>query len=203
MVINFSFSNKERDCVLKYLEKNLGYRKMIPPLIKLLREKPDLITKYLSELDIFINLFNQYHTGGKVHPLKIKDLSHARHLSIILGDRELPNVDETIELIRTNSNRIKERIIPLLNQYKFLDTMAPTDKLAAALTVLSYRSVILSVHDDLREKNVMVGSAIEEFSCLMAIRGKKTKIFEAIKDWVTTDEDEEFSKGLVKKLKKL
>lgn len=199
----YEISAHELDAFFEFLMTKLPHRKKIPALINTLRRRPFLIPILLQELDAAIAAFNTFQKTYDNPALERKDLPHANYLIVCLGQRNLPTVAEIIILVKENLTQISKEIIPLLDQYQFLDTMTPTEKLAAAFTIFLYRSTVLSLWPDLREKGVLVGSALEEMVVLMAIKGKKTRLFEAVKPWIKDDKEEGFSPSLVKAIRKL
>lgn len=201
--MDYKIALRDREFFFDFLIKKLGHRKKIPLIVKTLRTNPKIINAYLTELDRAIELFREFKNGASMVPIDRRELFHATYLVSHLGNRNLPTVSQIIETTKENISQIKKAIIPLLDQYRFLDTMVPTSKLLAAFTIFLYRSALLSLWPDLLERKVMVGSALEEMVAITAIRGKKTGLFEAVKPWIKDDKEEEFSPALVKAIRQL
>lgn len=201
-VNDYQITSSEVIKFIDFLEKDVGKRKKIPALLIFLKKNPQVISKYLAELDNAITLFNKIRKQNLNAKYDFVMLNHARKLSVYLGERELPSVKEIIKLSRKGNFKQKD-FVRLINQFSFLDTMEPPSKLAAAFSVLLYRSALLVVWEDLQKAGAMIGSTLEEMACLMAISGNRTKIFDAVKDWIVDTKEEGFSKELANKIRNL
>lgn len=81
-------------------------------------------------------------------------------------------------------------------QFEFIDDMEPVSKLAAAGLVAAYRTYLLTTKPELEKRNVQVASTVEEMLAVIAIRGKVTALFRAIKPWIEDYKNEGFDRSL-------
>ena len=186
----------DRERMGSFLLTYLGHRRQIPALAWWLRHQPDELEGLADEVDEAVRMVRRYQLGESIEPFERRDLQHCAYLCEHLGERRLPLVIEVRGWVRSGTVIADEALARLLNMYDFLDTMQPPGKLAAALAVLGYRSVVLKRWPDLRQQGVMVGSSLEEMVSVMAVQGKRTRIFRAIRDWVNESEEEGFTPAL-------
>ena len=72
--------------------------------------------------------------------------------------------------------------------------------MAAAVTIASYRTWMLTIHPEWKENNAQVASALEEMLAREALNGNVTNIFKATKHWIMDWKEEGMSQKLAERL---
>lgn len=171
-------------------EEILGHRQYVKELVSYYQNNPGKIKLWLQELDQAIVLFNRQ---AKFSPLYI----NAIYLKSVLTN-PLQSVDQVIQ-----QTDLFRPTLEAMNNFEFFDDKWEIESLAAACIIAFYRTFVLTTQPDLKVKKVQVASVIEEMLAMMALNGKKTELFQAIKFWLEDWENEGFSQQLAIKVKSL
>lgn len=139
------------------------------------------------ELQSAIDLFNQYASNHTMTPYSAY-LKNANHLSEILKEQKLPPISG----ISFFDNNAVKNIFTLFDKFQFIKIMQNPTQLAIALVPAFYRTYLLATHPNLLEQRAQVASALEEMFGILALEGKETKTFHAIKHWIVQYEEEDF-----------
>jgi len=195
-----------KDTFFKLVQARLSKHPTILPVINFYNSNPQILQLLLDELDQAIHLFHRYAQKKSTDMLPNIPCINADYLKFSLHGRLLPSVRDIMADMKPDTPKIHERIdqvLKNLNDFTFIDTMNPVDKLAAALVVASYRTYLLCIFPDLKDNLAQVASAIEEMLALMALDRKKTKLFDATKHWIADYQNEGFSPKLANAIQKL
>lgn len=188
-------------------QTRLSKHSAISSVIDYYNNNPQMLQQFLNELDQAIYLFHRYIQKKSTDNLPNVPCINADYLKLSLRGRHLPSVRDIMTEMKTDTrNKTRQRVdevLKNLNDFAFIDTMNPVDKLAAALIVASYRTYILIVFPDLKDNHAQVASATEEMLALMALNGQKTKLLEATKHWIIDYNNEGFSPKLANAIQKL
>ena len=174
----------------KLADEILGKRKHVKELMSFYQNNPDKIQHWLKELDEAIELFNSKENLPSyfINAIYLKKI-----LKIFL-----PSVKEVVK-----ENQYLRSTLEAMDNFEFFDDDWEIEKLAAACIIAFYRTFMLVSQPYLKENKVQVASAIEESLAFMALRGKRTELFQAIKFWIEDWQKEGFSELLAEKVKSL
>ena len=171
----------------KLADEILGKRKHIKELIGFYQNNPAKVKLWLIELDEAIRLFN----GQSAFPAYYINAVYLKKIYKF----PLPDTNEVI-----TGEKFFQATLEEMNSFEFFDDGWEIEKLAAACVVAFYRTFMLASQPDLKENKAQVASAIEEMLALMALEGKKTELFQAIKFWIEDWQKEGFSQELASKI---
>ena len=195
-----------KDTFFNLAQARLSKHPTILPVVNFYNSNPRMLQQFLDELDQAIRLFHRYVQKKSTDKLPNVPCINANFLKRALRGRHLPTVRDIMEDMKPDTPKTRERIDQVLNNlndFAFIDTMKPIDKLAAALVVASYRTYILCTFPDLKKNQAQIASALEEMLALLALNGQKTRLFEATKHWITDYQKEGFSPKLANAIQKL
>ncbi len=167
--------------------QKLGHRRGISYAVNYLKFHPDYLSQLLSEIDLAVQKYNQFDSD----PLFI----NSTYLKTIT------NVLPVIEDIRANfDSKYLEKFWVLMNKFTFIDEIWKPSDMAAAVTIASYRTWMLTIHPEWKENNAQVASALEEMLAREALNGNVTNIFKATKHWIMDWKEEGMSQKLAERL---
>lgn len=195
-----------KDIFFNLAKTRLSKHPTILPVIDFYNSNPHVLQLFLDELDQAIHLFHRYVQRNSTDKFPDVPCINADYLKLSLQGRLLPSVLDIMADMSPDTDKTRQyidQVLKNLNDFVFIDTMNPVDKLAAILIVASYRTYILIAFPDLKDNQTQVASAIEEMLALMALNGQKTKLFEATKHWVIDYQNEGFSPKLANAIQKL
>ncbi|PIP51819.1 hypothetical protein COX59_04065 [Candidatus Beckwithbacteria bacterium CG_4_10_14_0_2_um_filter_47_25] len=172
----------------KLADEILGKRKHVKALIAFYKSYSDKVRLWVDELDQAISFFNSQRSFPE-------ECINAIYLKKILKDNLLLVKDVGKE------NQYFRSTLEAMNSFGFFDDDWQLDKLAAACLVAFYRTFMLVSQPYLKDQKAQVASAIEEVLALMALEGKKTELFQAIKFWIEDWQKEGFSQELASKIR--
>lgn len=147
----------------------------------------NLFPTLVQELQSAIDLFHQYTSDHSITPYA-PYLKNANHLGTILGKQKLPPVAE----IASFDDVVIKNIFTLFDKFQFIKIMQNPTQLAIALVPAFYRTYVLATQPNLLEQHAQVASALEEMFGILALDGKETKTFHAIKHWIVQYDEEDF-----------
>ncbi|MBI5151652.1 MAG: hypothetical protein HZA34_03705 [Candidatus Pacebacteria bacterium] len=154
-----------------------------------------LLPTLLDELQSAINLFNQYSSDHTLTPFS-PYLKNANHLSEILNGKKLPSINELSSFDADST----EKILALFDKFQFIKNMQDPVQLAIAIVPAFYRTALLAMQPYLLEQHAQVASAMEEMFGILALEGKETKIFHAVKHWIVQHKEENFDPRFAEKI---
>lgn len=184
--------NSNSNRILFLFKNYLGKRGKVDGAIKILEELPELGDLLVAELNAAIGLFNRFQ-GGKLD-IKTEYYVNSGHLANVI-EIPLPRVETVFGNDRLYENTMKE-----VARFQFIDEFTDGIKLLNVLLVGYYRSYMLMKYPYLRNKNAQVASSLEEMLVYLALKGVRTNLFEATKDWIIDWKKEGFSKDLAAKI---
>jgi hypothetical protein len=157
---------------------------------------PEFATQIGDEIDAAVILFNSYRIDSEEVFFDIP-LKSSVHLKGLIHD-DLPAAPLLIKVILSHEQRdeVLRNIMERVNAFEFIETMQPISTCAAALLLGSYRSAILELFPYIEMGDGQVASALEEMIATMAIKGKKTLLFEVCKEWYADYTNEGFTQEL-------
>lgn len=195
-----------KDTFFNLARARLSKHPAILPVINFYNSNPQILQLFLDELDQAIDLFHRYIQKKSTDNLLNVPCINADHLKLSLRGRHLPSMRDIMTEMKTDTpitRQCVDQVLKNLNDFAFIDTMKPIDKLAAALIIASYRTYVLCIFPDLKDNQAQVASALEEMLALMALNGQKTKLFDATKHWIADHQNEGFSPKLANAIQKL
>lgn len=155
-----------------------------------------ILPALFDELQTAIDLFNQYSSDHTITPLSLY-LKNANHLSDILHGEKLPSIKE----LQSFDPDTAKKIFALFDKFQFIKTMHDPSQLAVALVPAFYRTYLLVTRPSLLEQHAQVASALEEMFGILALEGKQTKTFHAIKYWIVQYEEQGFDPWFAEKIR--
>ena len=195
-----------KDTFFNLAQARLSKHPTVLPVVNFYNTNPRMLQLFLEELDQAIYLFQRYVQEKPIGKPPGVPCINADDLKHTLRGRRLPTIRDIMEDMKTDSPKTRQRVnqvLKNLNDFAFIDTMKPIDKLAAALVVASYRTYILCTFPDLKDNQAQIASALEEMLALLALNGQKTRLFQATKHWITDYQKEGFSTKLANAIQKL
>lgn len=164
-----------KDIFFKLVQTRLSKHPRVSPVIDFYYTNPRMLQLFLDELDQAIYLFHRYVQKKPNGKLLGAPCINADYLKHALRGRHLPTIRDIMKDMKPDTPKARERIDQVINNlhdFAFIDTMKPTDKLAAALVIASYRTYILCTFPDLKNNHAQVASALEEMLALLALNGQ-------------------------------
>lgn len=169
-----------------YFQK-LGHRKGVVDAVIYLKSHPEYIDQLFCEINLAVDKFNKFTSN----PMLI----NAEYLKTIT--KVLPSVED---IYKNFDSKYLDRFWELMNKFSFIDEIWEPSKMAAAIVIASYRTWMLTIHSDWKEKSAQVASALEEMLAIEALNGNVTNIFKATRHWILDWQEEGMSQELAKRL---
>lgn len=193
----------------KFIDIVVNNLKDFDSVKKLARSRPVIYYAsqiYLAELDLAIIIFNDYRKKMVVYSTERALLINCQKLTILFKNRNLPRTEDMLALFFGRSKlteKIRQRILKELRSFDFLNEKNGPQILLGRLILAIYRTYVLNIYPDVREKGGQVASTIEEMSAILAINKIKTNLFLAARQWLLDWQREGFSEKLARRMERI
>jgi len=153
-----------------------------------------LFRKYAAELELAINKYNSIKNNGHKN---LDILINTNHL-LNIWDDVLPQYKSIIDRLEQDDD-LRNKVFTELSESDYFQVIwqiPNPNYLMLNLMILFYRTSMLCLHPQLREKDAQISSTLEEMAAVIEIEGQFTELFKAIKHWIENWDEEGFSEEL-------
>ena len=185
-----AMKNLDTSSGIELFSQKLGHRKGIADAINYLKSNPNYLKQLFSEVELAVDKYNQF----KFNPMLI----NAVHLKTITDT--LPGA---LGIKKIFDSKYLDNFWDLMNEFSFIDEIWKPSDMAAAVTIASYRTWMLTIHPEWKEKKAQVASALEEMLAIEALNGNVTNIFRATKHWLLDWRGEGVSQELAERIENI
>lgn len=163
----------------------------------LLETRPDLVRQYEDELELAIDYYNDQRNSLGDELINAKELNE-------IYPADLPCLNEVLAELNQNQT-LEQKVFTTLrdsNYFQQIWLIQNCENLLGNLMILVYRTTVLYSHSSQLinsdgSQRVQISSTLEEMLANLYLQGKKTRLFEAVKQWLQNWQEEGFSEKLI------